>query len=48
MVVRLRRDPATKVGALERVIEQLGMYPMTLRKCAKPTVQVRSPHAERS
>ena len=32
MAVELRRDPATKVGALERVAEQLGMHPMTLRK----------------
>lgn len=32
MAVELRRDPVTKVGALERVAEQLGMHPMTLRK----------------
>ncbi len=32
MAVELRRDPATKVGALERVAAQLGMHPMTLRK----------------
>jgi transposase len=32
MAVELRRDPATKVGALERVAEQLGLHPMTLRK----------------
>lgn len=31
MAVELRRDPATKIGAVERVAEQLGMHPMTLR-----------------
>jgi transposase len=31
MAVELRRDPATRVGAVERVAEQLGMHPMTLR-----------------
>jgi transposase len=32
MAVELRKDPATKVGAVERVAKQLGMHPMTLRK----------------
>lgn len=32
MAVELRRDPETKTGAVERVAEQLGMHPMTLRK----------------
>lgn len=32
MAVELRRDPVTKVGAVERVAEQLGMHSMTLRK----------------
>jgi len=32
MAVELRRDPATKVGAVERVAVQLGMHPMTLGK----------------
>jgi transposase len=32
MAVELRRDPAAHVGAVERVAEQLGMHPMTLRK----------------
>ena len=31
MAVELRRDPATRIGAVERVAEQLGMHPMTLR-----------------
>ena len=31
MAVDLRRDPATRVGALRRVGEQLGVYPETLR-----------------
>ena len=31
MAVDLRRDPATKVGALRRVGEQLGINPETLR-----------------
>jgi transposase len=32
LAVELRRDPATAVGAIERLAEQLGMHPMTLRK----------------
>lgn len=32
MAVELRRDPASRVGAVERVAKQLGMHPMTLRK----------------
>lgn len=32
LAVELRRDPGTRVGAVERVAEQLGMHPMTLRK----------------
>ena len=32
MAVELRRDQDTRVGAIERVAEQLGMHPMTLRK----------------
>lgn len=31
MAVDLRRDPATKHGAINRVSEQLGMHPETLR-----------------
>ena len=31
MAVELRRDPATKSGAIRRVAEQLGMHPETLR-----------------
>jgi transposase len=31
MAVELRRDPATKVGALKRVADQLGINPETLR-----------------
>src|SRR5690606_14510097 len=31
MAVDLRRDPATKTGALRRVAEQLGINPETLR-----------------
>ena len=31
MAVDLRRDPATKVGALKRVGDQLGINPETLR-----------------
>lgn len=31
MAVDLRRDPATKPGALKRVAEQLGINPETLR-----------------
>ena len=31
MAVDLRRDPATRVGALRRVGEQLGISPETLR-----------------
>lgn len=31
MAVELRRDPATRVGAVERVAEQLGMHQVTLR-----------------
>ena len=32
MAVELRRDPDSRVGAVERVAKQLGMHPMTLRK----------------
>ncbi len=32
MAVELRRDPGSRVGAVERVAKQLGMHPMTLRK----------------
>lgn len=31
MAVDLRRDPATRSGAIQRVAEQLGMHPETLR-----------------
>jgi transposase len=31
MAVELRRDPATRGGAIRRVAEQLGMHPETLR-----------------
>ena len=31
MAVELRRDPATRQGALRRVGEQLGIHPETLR-----------------
>ncbi len=31
MAVELRRDPATRSGAIRRVSEQLGMHPETLR-----------------
>ena len=31
LAVDLRRDPATKVGAVKRVGEQLGIHPETLR-----------------
>ena len=31
MAVVLRRDPATRGGAIRRVAEQLGMHPETLR-----------------
>ena len=31
MAVELRRDPATRSGAIRRVAEQLGMHPETLR-----------------
>jgi transposase len=31
MAVELRADPATKLGAIARVAEQLGMHPGTLR-----------------
>lgn len=31
MAVELPQDPATKQGAIQRVAEQLGMYPETLR-----------------
>ena len=31
MAVELRQDPATKQGAIQRVAEQLGMHPETLR-----------------
>ena len=31
MAVELRQDPATKPGAIERVADQLGMHPETLR-----------------
>lgn len=31
MAVELRQDPATKNGAIQRVAEQLGMHPETLR-----------------
>jgi transposase len=32
MAVELRRDPGTRVGAVERVAEQLGMHQVTLRQ----------------
>lgn len=32
LAVELRRDPATRVGAVERVAEQLGMHQVTLRQ----------------
>ncbi len=32
MAVELRRDPGSRVGAVERVAKQLGMHPMTLPK----------------
>lgn len=32
LAVELRRDPGARVGAVERIAEQLGMHPMTLRK----------------
>lgn len=31
MAVELRRDPATRSGAIQRVAQQLGMHPETLR-----------------
>ncbi len=31
MALELRRDPATRSGAIRRVSEQLGMHPETLR-----------------
>ena len=31
MAVDLRRDPATRSGAIQRVAEQLGMHPETVR-----------------
>jgi transposase len=31
LAVELRRDPATRSGAIRRVAEQLGMHPETLR-----------------
>ena len=31
MAVELRRDPATRSGAIARVADQLGMHPETLR-----------------
>lgn len=31
MVMDLRRDPGTRIGALKRVGEQLGVHPETLR-----------------
>ena len=31
MAVELRQDPATRQGAIQRVAEQLGMHPETLR-----------------
>ena len=31
MAVEARRDPATRVGAIKRVADQLGMHPETLR-----------------
>jgi transposase len=31
LAVDLRRDPTTKVGAVKRVAEQLGIHPETLR-----------------
>jgi len=31
MAVELRRDPATRSGAIRRVSDQLGMHPETLR-----------------
>ncbi len=31
MAVELRQDPETKLGAIQRVAEQLGMHPETLR-----------------
>ena len=31
LAVELRRDPATRGGAIRRVAEQLGMHPETLR-----------------
>ena len=35
LAVDLRRDPATKAGALARVAEQLGINPETLRNWVK-------------
>ncbi len=36
MAVDLRRDPATRTGALRRVGEQLGINPETLRNWVQP------------
>ena len=36
MAVDLRRDPATRSGALRRVGEQLGVNPETLRNWVQP------------
>ena len=37
MAVELRRDPASRSGAIGRVAEQLGMHPETLRDWVRQT-----------
>lgn len=37
MAVELRRDPASRAGAIQRVAEQLGIHPESLRGWVKRT-----------
>jgi transposase len=47
MAVDLRRDPATRTGALRRVGEQLGINPGTLRNLGLPGRDRRGPPPRR-
>ena len=47
MAVDLRRDPATRSGALRRVGEQLGINPETLRNWVRPGRDRRRPPSRR-
>jgi len=47
MAVDLRRDPATKHGAINRVSEQLGMHPETLRNWTLTALAAAGVHPDR-